>query len=315
MSAFLIVTPTWDATPWAKAMKAARPELDIRIWPETGRVEDITYAAAWLPPADVLKGLPKLKVIFSLGAGVDAILSDKTLPRGVPIVRVNDDDLTMRMSEYIVLQVLMHHRQQRRLDENQRNKIWDQFPTHAAKDMSVGIMGLGVLGQDAARKLAMMGFKVRGWSRGAKQIESVSSFAGHEQLDAFLGDTDILVCLLPATAETDGLINSALIAKLSRKGPFGAPILINAGRGRQQNEDDILACLNAGTLHAASLDVFRKEPLPKESALWRHPRVTVTPHIAADSDPAAICAYLARQIENFEKDGALQNIVDMRHGY
>ena len=315
MSAFLIVTPTWDAAPWAKAMKVARPQLDIRIWPEMGRVEDITYAAAWLPPANVLKDLPNLKVIFSLGAGVDAILSDKTLPRGVPIVRVNDDDLTNRMSEYIVLHVLMHHRQQRRLDENQRNKIWDQFPTHAAKDISVGIMGLGVLGQDAARKLAMMGFKVRGWSRTTKQIEGVASFAGAASMDDFLGGTDILVCLLPATPETDQIINHALLSKLSRKGPFGAPILVNAGRGRQQNEDDILACLNDGTLHAASLDVFRKEPLPKENALWSHPHLTVTPHVAADSDPAAICAYVAGQIARFENGDSLQNIVDVERGY
>jgi glyoxylate/hydroxypyruvate reductase A len=315
MSAFLIVTPTWDAAPWAKAMKVARAQLDIRIWPEMGHVEDIVYAAAWLPPANVLKDLPNLKVIFSLGAGVDAILSDMTLPRGVPIVRVNDDDLTNRMSEYIVLHVLLHHRQQRRLDANQRKKIWDQFPTHAAKEMSVGIMGLGVLGQDAARKLAMMGFKVRGWSRTTKHSENVSSFAGPEQFDAFLGGTDILVCLLPATPETDGIINRALISKLSRQGPFGAPILINAGRGRQQNEDDILACLNDGTLHAASLDVFRKEPLPTESALWSHPRVTVTPHVAADSDPAAICSYVAGQIARFENGAPLQNIVSPERGY
>jgi glyoxylate/hydroxypyruvate reductase A len=315
MSAFLIVTPTWDAAPWAKAMKVARPELDLRIWPEMGKVEDVTYAAAWLPPANVLKDLPNLKLIFSLGAGVDAILSDKTLPAHVPIVRVNDDDLTMRMSEYIVLHVLMHHRQQRRLDENQRKGVWDQFPTHAAKDLSVGIMGLGVLGQDAARKLAMMGFEVRGWSRTRKQIEGVTSFAGADELDAFLGGTDVLVCLLPATAETDGLINRALLSKLSRKGPFGAPVLINAGRGRQQNEDDILACLNDGTLLAATLDVFGKEPLAKESPLWSHPRVTLTPHIAADSDPAAICAYVARQIAAFEAGKPLQNRVDLARGY
>jgi len=315
MTAFLIVTPTWDAAPWAKAMKVARPTLDIRLWPDMGRVEDIAYAAAWLPPPDVLKGLPNLKVIFSLGAGVDAILSDKTLPQHIPIVRVNDDDLTNRMSEYVVLQVLMHHRQQRRLDDNQRKGIWDQFATHAAKDMSVGIMGLGVLGQDAARKLAMMGFRVRGWSRSKKQLEGISTFAGQAELDQFLGGTDILVCLLPATSETDGIVNRALLSKLSRKGPFGAPILINAGRGRQQVEDDILACLDDGTLFAATLDVFRKEPLQKDNPLWRHPRLTVTPHVAADSDPASICAYIARQIENFEAGRSLQNLVDLQRGY
>ena len=315
MSAFVIVTPTWNPVPWAAAMRKAAPALDVRVWPEVGDVTDIHYAACWLPPANVVKGFPALKVVFSLGAGVDAILSDPTLPNHVPIVRVNDDDLTNRMSEFIVMHVLMHHRQQLRLAENQRNGVWDAFSQHAANDMTVGIMGLGVLGHDAAKKLLMMGFQVRGWSRSMKAAGGIQSFAGPDQLDVFLSGTDILVSLLPATAETDGIINRTLISKLSRHGPFGAPILINAGRGRQQNEHDLLACLDDGTLYAASLDVFRSEPLPQSSPIWRHPKILISPHSAADSEPATICEYIARQISKFEKTAVLENVVDIRLGY
>jgi glyoxylate/hydroxypyruvate reductase len=315
MSAFLFVTPTWDGAAWAGHMRKVMPARSIRVWPDVGDAKDVHYAAAWLPPADVVKSLPNLKVIFSLGAGVDAILSDFSLPKDTPIVRVNDPDMTMRMSEHIVLQVLMHHRQQRRLDENQHGKIWDTFPQHAASALRIGVMGLGVLGADAAMKLAMMGFSTAGWSRSKKSIPGVQCFAGASELDAFLSRTDVLVCLLPATAETDGILNRALFRKLARSGPFGAPILINAGRGRQQVEADILASLDAGELHAVSLDVFREEPLPTDSPFWSHAKVILTPHSAADSDPATICAYVARQIGRFERDGVLENVVDRARGY
>ena len=314
--AFLFILPTWPVEVWTAAMKKVAPDLDVRVWPDQmGNVDDIEYCAAWLPPAGVVKSLPNLKVIMSLGAGVDAILKDPTLPDNVPIVRVNDPDLTGRMTEYIVLHVLMHHRQQRRIDENQRNKVWDSFPTHAARELSVGIMGLGVMGVDSAIRLRDIGFRVAGWSRGRKHIHGVESFAGAEEFDAFLARTDVLVSLLPATADTDGIINRATIRKLSRKGPFGAPIIINAGRGRQQMADDILAALDAGELHAATLDVFVPEPLPPDSPLWTHPRVTVTPHCAADSDPETICAYVAANIARHQRAEKLENLVDRSRGY
>lgn len=316
MSSFAFILPTWPVDVWAGAMKQAAPKLDIRSWPDNlGNIEDISYAAAWLPPPDVLGNLKNLKVIFSLGAGVDAILSDLTLPKDIPVVRVNDPDLTNRMSEYIVMHVLLHHRQQRRIDANQRAKIWDSFPTHAARHMTVGMMGLGVLGQDTAAKLVALGFNVVGWSRTQKQLDNVMCYAGADGLPEFLGRTDILVCLLPATHETDGIINASLIRKLSRKGPFGAPILINAGRGRQQVEADILKCLDSGELFAATLDVFSKEPLPADSAFWSHPRVTLTPHAAADSEPLTICTYIANQITRHEQGQPLQNLVDRAKGY
>jgi glyoxylate/hydroxypyruvate reductase len=314
--ALLFLLSSWSRDEWTQAMRRQGPDIDIRIWPdEMGNIEDITYALAWLPPPHVLESLPNLKMIFSLGAGVDAILKDPTLPEGVPIARVAEPDLTMRMTEYVVMQVLMHHRQQRRFEENQRNRIWDCFPTHSASALAVGIMGLGVLGSDAAQKLASLGFKVAGWSRSRKTIPGIECFAGPEEFDSFLKRTDILVCLLPHTPETTGLINGEVIAKLSRKGPFGAPILINAGRGKQQVESDILAALDSGALYAATLDVFETEPLPQDSPFWSHPKVTLTPHAAADSDPDTITAYVLRQIRRHQAGLPVENIIDRKRGY
>lgn len=314
--AFLFILPTWPKDVWVKAMRKVAPSLDVRVWPDKmGQVEDIHYAAAWLPPPGALKSLPRLKIIFSLGAGVDAILNDPTLPEGIPIVRINDPDLTMRMTEYVVLHVLTHHRQQRRIDENQKRKIWDSFPTHAASDLAVGIMGLGVMGRESAGRLRDLGFRVAGWSRTRKHIDGVYCYAGPAEFDSFLRRTDVLVCLLPHTPETTGLINRELISKLSRKGPFGAPILINAGRGKQQVGTDILTALDAGELHAATLDVFETEPLPPDSPFWTHPKITVTPHLAADSDPEIICAYVWRQIERHRAGKPLENLADRARGY
>ncbi len=315
MNAFAFILPTWPTDVWQSAMNKVAPDLDVRIWPnDLGAIEDIKYAAAWLPPANVLKSFPNLKLICSLGAGVDAILGDPTLPEDIPIVRVNDADLTNRMSEYIVMHVLLHHRQQRRHDENQKQKEWSGFVSHAANAISVGIMGMGVMGTDAAVKLAAMGFNVLGWSRTKKSIQNVKSYA-QDELDEFLSHIDILVSLLPATPETDGLINRVLINKLSRRGPFGAPIFINAGRGRQQVEADLLTCLNNGELYAATLDVFHKEPLPETSPFWTHPNVTLTPHMAADSHPETICRYVSLQIKKFENGEKLENLVDRTRGY
>lgn len=314
--AFLFILPTWPVDVWTAAMRKVAPDLDVRIWPDRiGRAEDIEYCAAWLPPPGVVSSLPNLKAIMSLGAGVDAILRDPTIPGHIPIVRVNDPDLTGRMTEYVVLHVLLHHRQQRRIDGNQKKMIWDSFPTHAAKDLNIGVMGMGVLGTDSAFKLRDIGFRVAGWSRSRKDLPGIESFAGMAEFDAFLARSDVLVSLLPATPDTDGIINRSTIRKLSRKGPFGAPIVINAGRGRQQVAEDILACLDSGELYAATLDVFVTEPLPSDSPLWSHPRVTVTPHCAADSDPETICAYVAANIRRHQLGEKLDNLVDRSRGY
>jgi glyoxylate/hydroxypyruvate reductase len=315
MTALAYILTGWDIDLWTGAMRKLAPELDIRSHPgKMGRLKDINYALAWRPEPYVLHGLPNLKAIFSLGAGVDAILADATAPE-VPIVRIVDPDMTMRMSEFVVMHVLMHHRQQKRIDANQSRKVWDPFATHAASALKVGIMGFGVLGQDAGQKLKMMGFDVVGWSQNRKTAAGIETFAGAAELDAFLARTDILAVLLPHTPETTGIINRALIEKLSRGGPFGAPVLINAGRGKLQVEQDVVACLKSGALYGASLDVFESEPLAAESELWTLPNVYVSPHVAADSDPVTISKNILKQIREHEAGGELKNVVDRRRGY
>jgi glyoxylate/hydroxypyruvate reductase A len=273
------------------------------------------YAAAWKQPPGSLAALPGLKVIFSLGAGIDHLARDPELPDR-PIVRVVDPDLTARMSEYVVLHCLAHLRGTRYYEAQQRARNWDDARDEpAASDVRVGIMGLGVLGADAARKLAIMGFQVAGWSRTPKRLDDVSSFAGEAELGGFLARTDILVSLLPLTKDTRGLLDRRIFAGLARDGRIGGPVFINAGRGGTQNEADILACLDDGTLAAVTLDVFETEPLPQDSPFWTHPRVTLTPHNAATSDPDAVAAFVAAQIRRFEAGEPIRNTVDLRAGY
>ena len=253
-------------------------------------------------------------MIFNLGAGVDALMADSSLPK-VPLVRVAVGDLTGRMTEYVVLHVLMHHRQELYLRECQREKRWAPKFQWPASAISVGIMGLGTLGAERCRGAAAVRLSRPGWSRSPRQIDGIECFHGQAQLEPFLRRTDILVCLLPLTPDTRHILNRELFAKLHRNSPMGAPVLINAGRGGLQNEADILQCLDDGTLGAASLDVYATEPLPADSPFWTHPKVVLTPHNAADTDPDEISKYVARQIERFEAGGALENVVDPARGY
>ena len=311
----LIALTGWDVDPWVRRFQSLLPDRKIVTLGEPFDRRDVEYAAAWRHPPGSLAGLPNLAAIFSLGAGVDHLIGDPRLP-DVPIVRVVDADLTERMSEYVVLHSLMHLRQQRRYDAQQREKLWvEEKHPPSARDVRVGVMGLGVLGTDAAKKLEMMGFEVAGWSRSPKTLEGVATFSGQGGLDAFLARTDILVTLLPLTEETRGILNKGLFAKLARDGRLGGPILINAGRGRLQVEADIIASLDDGTLKAATLDVFETEPLPSDSPLWTHPAVTVTPHNAAVSEANAISAYIADQIRRFEAGRPLENVVKRDLGY
>jgi glyoxylate/hydroxypyruvate reductase len=287
---------------------------DLRGAESTADPADVHYAAVWKPVPGDLAAFPNLKVIFNLGAGVDALMADRSLP-DVPLVRVSVDDLTGRMTEYVVLHVLMHHRQEAYMRQSQRERLWAPKYQWPAGAISVGLMGLGTLGADAAEVLRRIGFRVAGWSRSPKQFDGIECFSGDGQFDAFLRRTDILVCLLPLTPQTRHILNREVFAKLNRTSPLGAPVVINAGRGGLQNETDIIACLDDGTLGAASLDVFETEPLPANSPFWTHPKVLLTPHNAADSDPDEISKYVARQIERFEAGGALENVVERGRGY
>jgi glyoxylate/hydroxypyruvate reductase A len=219
------------------------------------------------------------------------------------------------MTEWVTLQVLMHHRRQRTYDAQQAARRWRELPQPAAAEVRVGIMGMGVLGRDAAEVLVRLGFPVAGWSRRPASMAGVESFAGADRLDAFLARTDILVCLLPLTAETRGILSMPLFRKLARDGALGAPVVINAGRGGLQVETDIVAALDDGVLGGASLDVFEVEPLPRTSPLWLHPRAILTPHAAAGSAPEALVPPILAQIATYEAGGPLENVVDRKAAY
>ena len=305
----------WLPGRWKARFEAVCGNRPVVLLPDPGLdPATVHYAAVWKPVPGDLKAYPNLRAIFNLGAGVDALMTDDSLP-DVPLVRVAVPDLTSRMTEYVVLHVLMHHRQEPYLRQSQREKVWEPNFQWPASAITVGIMGLGTLGADAAEMLRRLGFRVVGWSRSPRCIEGVECFHGAAQVDTFLRQTVILVCLLPLTGETDGILNRDVFAKLNRNSPLGAPVLINAGRGGLQNEADILACLDDGTLGAASLDVFVQEPLPVESAFWSHPKVVLTPHNAADTDADEISRYVAAQIARFEAGGPLENVVDRARGY
>lgn len=311
----LLALSGWPLDHWRDRLGALLPGREIVALGEPFDRRSVHYAVAWRYPPRSLAGLPNLAAILSPGAGVDHLLRDPDLP-AVPLYRIIDPDLTTRMSEYVVLHCLLHLRGFLRDQANQRQHRWEPDPLQpAASDVRVGILGFGVLGQDAAGKLALMGFDVAGWTRGDRQVPGFEVYAGAQQLPAFLARTDILVALLPLTGETRGILSRPLLSGLARDGRLGRPVLINAGRGGLQNEADILELLGDGTLGAASLDVFETEPLPADSPLWDHPSVIVTPHNAASSDPDAITRRIASQILAIEAGETPEGLVDRARGY
>jgi glyoxylate/hydroxypyruvate reductase A len=296
---------------WHELLAAGR---EVVTKPDGPGDPSIAYAVVWKQPPSILAGLPNLKAIFSIGAGVDHILADPTVP-DVPIVRVVADNLARHMTEYVVWRVLDHHRFGPSYQAQQKRKIWRELPQRTASDVSVGVMGLGSLGRDAARALLSLGFRVNGWSRSERRVEGVTAFAGDAGLRPFLNATDILVVLLPLTAATRGIVDYGLLKELRKRNGLGGAVLINAGRGRLQKDDDILRALDDGTLKEASLDVFEVEPLPKTSPLWTHPRVFVTPHAAATSDPDHLVGPMLAQMDAHDRGEPLRDLVDRQAGY
>jgi len=313
----LLIACSSRSDQFAASARRQDPSLDVRVAPDLGKVEDIGYALAWHPQPALLKRLPNLQLIVSVGAGVDHLFRDPELP-DVPISRYVDADLTQRMTQYVALHVLYHQRRMSEFRELQAKKTWKYLPEASAHGVRVGIMGLGVLGAAAARALGTFGYSLRGWSRTPKLLPGIESHAGAAGLDPFLADTDILVVLLPLTADTRGILNRALFARLSRNGrdaQLPGAVLINAGRGGLQVDADVLAALQEGLLYAASLDVFEAEPLPHTSPLWTHPRVVITPHNAAESAPDAIVRYTLRQMRMHARREPVENLVDRALGY
>jgi glyoxylate/hydroxypyruvate reductase A len=299
-----------SAARWRDQLGRLTEALEIRLWPEIGDPAEIDYALVWRPEPGLLAALPNLKLILSLGAGVDHLLGDPELPRHLPIVRLVDPHMTDAMSEYVALQVLRLHRGDLDYRAQQEARIWRELDQKNAADRRVGILGLGELGRDAARKLKALGFDVAGWSRGEKAVVGIECHAGPGGLPKLLGRSEILVCLLPLTAETEGILNARTLALL----PRGAA-LVNAARGAHLIEEDLFAALASGHISAAVLDVFRDEPLPADHPFWHHPRVVTTPHVAAFTNPATAAPIILDNIRRLEEGRPLLNQIDLARGY
>ncbi|MDH4441026.1 MAG: glyoxylate/hydroxypyruvate reductase A [Rhizobium sp.] len=314
----ILIDLRFDREAVLRALPNAFPGRDVIDMGDPANRErdlsDVAYAVVWKPDPDLFRRATGLKAIFSGGAGVDHILTTYELP-DLPIIRFVDRSLTDRMSEWVVWQCLHHLRNGFAYAIQQRTRIWSEIADQPeACDVTVGVMGLGVLGADAAAKLKVMGFRVIGWSRSKKEIAGIETFDAAGQ-DEFLSRTDILVGLLPLTDETRGIYDRPLFSRLSRSGALGGPVFLNAGRGGSQNQPDLIACLADGTLKAASLDVFTVEPLDQESPLWGMDNVVVTPHAAASSDVRALFRHVEEQVGRLESGKPPQFVVDKILGY
>ncbi|WP_148251369.1 glyoxylate/hydroxypyruvate reductase GhrA [Raoultella terrigena] len=305
--------PTFDIPYWIAELEKQLPGSRVREW-KPGDDRPADYALVWHPPVEMLQGRD-LKAVFALGAGVDSILSKlreypQMLPLSIPLFRLEDTGMGLQMQEYAVSQVLHWFR---RFDDYQALKQqarWQPLDEYRREDFTIGIMGAGVLGAKVAQGLQAWGFPLRSWSRSRKAWPQVQSFAGADELNEFLRETRVLINLLPNTAETVGIINQQLLAQL----PDGSYVL-NLARGVHVVEDDLLAALESGKLKGAMLDVFSREPLPAASPLWAHPRVAMTPHIAAVTRPQEAITYIAGTISQLERGETVSGQVDRQRGY
>ena len=307
----LFVSNSDSKSAWKRRLEALDPSIEVRLWPDPGSLDGIEAALVWKPPAGLLATLPRLRLVLSLGMGVDHVFADPALPKSVPVVRLVDPDLVNRMSEYCALAVLRYHRNADAYDAFQRARQWKALPNEpAGASRGVGILGLGEIGRDLAAKLAPFGFRLAGWSRTPKRVPSVESYHGAEGFKPFLARSEIAVCLLPLTPETEGILNEAAFAAL----PKGA-VVVNAARGGHVVDADLLAALDGGHLAAAQLDVFRQEPLPPEHPFWTHPKVRITPHNAGLTNPETAAAQIVENLRRLRAGERLLNVVDPARGY
>ena len=306
----LFLSTTSKPAVWVGPLSAALPDDTIHVYPDVDDPGAIECAIVAVPPPGVLTGFPNLRLIQSLWVGVESLLTDTTLPTDVPLARLVDPGMTETMTETVLQHVLNAHRSYEEYREQQAARLWRQVPQVRASARRVGLLGLGELGSAAARALAGLGFDVAGWSRQPKDLAGIGSFTGPEGFLPFLARTEILVCLLPLTAATRGILDARAFAAL----PRGATI-INLARGGHIDDDDLLAALDAGQVGRAVLDVFNIEPLPTEHPYWRHPRVVVLPHMAAETDPQTAVAQVAENLRRLKAGEPLLNVVDRTAGY
>ncbi|TDG03367.1 glyoxylate/hydroxypyruvate reductase A [Paraburkholderia guartelaensis] len=294
---------------WARLFAQKAPEIEFRLWPDIGDPASIRYLAAWQPPEDLKRTLPSLEVMFSVGAGIDQFDLSR-VPQHLPVVRMIEPGIVEGMVEYVTQAVLTIHRDLFDYTQHQVAREWREMPVRAAASRRVGVLGLGVLGTAVLERLRLFGFPCAGWSRKPRSLDGIDCYAGSEALTAFLARTDVLVCLLPLTEATRGLLNAKLFTAL----PRGAS-LVNVGRGPHLNQDDLLAALASGQLRNAILDVTDPEPLPATHALWGHPRVRITPHIASATRPDTAVDVVLENIRRHCASEPLLGVIDRSRGY
>ena len=304
----LLDSTTKDLSPWISAFKEAVPSSEVVTWDEVTDYSKIDIAVVWNHRKELFSSIPEVKLVASLGAGVDHIINDPLLPPNTPVSKVVSPHLTTPMSNYCIGAILHYHKQFDKYWEDKKQKKWHQ-EFDPERPIKIGILGLGVLGSDLASKLNYLGFEVHGLSKTKKKLAGVITYEGNE-MDTFLSKVSLLVCMLPNTPDTAGIISKALISKLP-KGSF----LINVGRGKQQVDEDILEALNNGHLAGAFLDVFPEEPLPSSSKLWTHPKVFITPHIAVVTKVEAAVPQIAENYFRLKQGKPLLNLIDRKKGY
>jgi glyoxylate/hydroxypyruvate reductase len=307
---FVLKAPSDNVDEWRRELVAHVPDLDIRTWPDVGNPEEVELAFMVRPPPGELKRYPNLKAFFNLNVGVDTLLFDPDLPRHIPVARTVDPGLVRMITTYLLYSVIRYHRSFDEFALNQSCGHWEYLRARANHECRVGIMGLGVLGSDAATTLRDLGFAVAGWSRTPRALDGIEAFHGRDGFGPFLSRTDILCCVLPLTADTHQIINRGSLAWL----PRGAR-LINIARGPVMVDSDVLDALDSGQLGGATLDVFDEEPLPSDSPFWRHPRVVVTPHVAGNTTPATAAPQVAENIRRARQGLPLINQIDFGRGY
>ena len=297
------------AAAWARYFAEHAPDLDFRVWPDAGDLAEVEYLIAWQAPAEFIAQLPRLKASFSSGAGVDHV-DFSALPEHVPIVRMVEPGIINGMVEYVSLAVLALHRDFFDYVAAKAARIWDPLEVPPASARTIGVMGMGALGRAVLERLASYGFNLRGWNRSLREMDGVESFAGPDQLQPFLAGCDVLICLLPLTPATRGILNRELFSLL----PAGAA-LINVGRGPHLVEADLLEALDSGRLSRAILDVTEPEPLPAEHPFWGHPRVFLTPHVASMTQPESAAPILLENVRRHQRGEPLADVIDRSRGY
>lgn len=308
--ALVIIAPNMDLDEWVRHIRRLEPGIDLRIWPDTGNPDDIDFAMVYTPPAGVFQSYPNLKGILYMGAGVDALFRDLDFPKTVPLARTVDARTLRSIGEYVVMTVLSHCRNYHGYIKNQAAGRWDRRPPLMAEETPIGLMGVGEIGSSVARQLRPFDFPLQTWSRTPKRIAGVDSFSGQNELRRFLARSRILVCLLPLTPETRGILNRDTLPQLPR-GAF----VINVARGEHVVEADLIEALESGHLAGACLDVFPSEPLPAQHPFWHHPDIIVTPHVASFRNPETM---VPQMIDNYHRSLAgekMENLVNPHFGY